>query len=275
MFETMIGTAEKTDADIVMCRFTHCCFKPFLPAGEYNLKNAGDFKAVYTDFFTFNIPWNKLFKSGVVTGRFDESLRIFEDGLFVLEALQNSGKAVVITDELYYYYDAGKDNSTDKVSLVNAFLSGKFWKSKEGYWFKFNAIKPMFDKLLKSGGHNDAMLKYARSFDMAFWELVKLLDSGCPLEACSLEMAEIFRQPNFVLSLRARGWSFKFPTKKRIDEFLALCAVEYKNNTNPNAGAIYPAVVKHFYDNLVWRENEFEESFWEDTLPFAEIPLAL
>lgn len=259
MLERMMQTSKKTNADIVVCQFEHCCFKQFLKPGTYNMKREKDFENFYLDFFSFNVPWNKLFKREVITEMYDENLKIFEDGLFVLQNLKNVKKLVVIGDVLHNYFEAGINE--DKKSLVNKFLESKFWKTQEGYWYKFNSIKPMFDKFLKEGNHNSKLLEYARSFDMAFWELIKLIHSGCLESICCIEFYNIFNEQNFINSIKSKGYKYDGTNIFKVKRFVLKCFDDYKNNTEKNVGVLYFKFVENF-SNLV-AEHKLAPSFME------------
>lgn len=268
MFEKMLEALQKTGSDIAVCRFTHSCFKAFLPAGIYDMQNKADFNKFYTDFFSFNVPWNKLYKRKVITENYDETLKIFEDGLFVLANLKNAGKIVLLDDAFYNYYNPAKDaGAKEATSAVNNFLKTKFWKTKDGYWYKFNNIKPMFDNLLKAGGHNDKVLEYARAFDMAFWELIKLMDSDCIEKICILEMISVLNQPNFIKSIKAapppqslvskgavdlkkvRG--YKGASRRSVYDFVSKCFKEYRLTPDAHIGALYDKFVELFYSTCL------------------------
>ena len=244
MFEKMLDVAQKTYADMVVCRFSHCCFKQFLKPGEYNLKNENDFIKFYMDFFTYNVPWNKLFKREVITSRYNENLKIFEDGLFVLENLKNIGKTIVLEDELYNYYNEGEN----KKSLVNTFLQGAFWENKVGYWYEFDKIKPMFDKLLKANGHHYRSLEYARSFDMAFWELIKIIDSKCSKDTCVSDMNCILNEKNFIDSVCIGGYDYEGLSLYEVKMFIEKCFREYEEKNYDNTGSLYFKIVEYFYE---------------------------
>ncbi len=58
--------------------------------------------------------WGKIFKSSIIKKiKFNEKIDIFEDGIFVLNTLQNS-KKVVLIDEYYYYYRMTENSSNSK-----------------------------------------------------------------------------------------------------------------------------------------------------------------
>lgn len=256
MLEKLRRTSLESDADVVVCRFTHSCFKQFLPAGEYNLKNKEDCAKFYGDFFTFNVPWNKLYKRKVITENFNESLKIFEDGLFVLTHFKNIQKVVVLEDELYKYTNAG---CAQNASLVNSFLKRKFWETQEGYWYVFNNTKHLFDEALKAQNLFSPEFEYARSFDMAFWELVKSIDSGCSEEICTLEMDGIFRQKNFLSSLKVRGYELPHTPVHLTKSFVKKCFSEFKLHSNTNlCGSLYLRYVDNFFETF------FSGSFQEN-----------
>lgn len=126
----MVNIIEKENADLVQCNFYYAREeklekrKHIIPKydirdnmeelqldilyKEYdekiNNKSAGAIRAV----------WGKLFKSSILENvRFNEKIDIFEDGIFILNVLQNVNKAVLI-DEYLYYYRITNDSSNIK-----------------------------------------------------------------------------------------------------------------------------------------------------------------
>jgi len=224
MFEHMLRTSKRTNADVVACRFKHDCFKQFLPAGTYHLKNKAECLKYYSDFFTYNVPWNKLYKREVITEFFDESVRVYEDGLFSLANFKNINKVVVIEDVFYNYFNAGADESA---SVVNAFLNTKFWETKEGYWFKFCALNNKFLRSLSTLFSDIEDFAYVRTFDMAFWELAKLIHAGLPEDLCALEMNAIFVDEEFKKSARFYGYKLEGLSQEKVKGFVKSCYKRY------------------------------------------------
>ena len=227
MFEKLLRKLKFTRADVVTCRFNHDCFRPLLPAGTYYLNKRNDCLKFYSDFFTYNVPWNKLYKRSVITENFDETIRIFEDGLFALANFKNIKKVVVTEEKLYNYFNAGADN---KASLVNNFLNNKFWETKEGYWFKFNALKPKFVSALRGLFADIEDFAHVRTFDMFFIELIKLIHERLPQDMCALEVQAIFNDPEFQKSTRYYDCDIRGITLNQINEFLRACYASYRYN---------------------------------------------
>mgnify|MGYP003302344908 CR=1 FL=1 len=60
--EISVKTLEEKAVDLVVYNFTHPCFEPYLKEGLYDLTDDNQLIAYYQDFFSMNLPWNKLFK---------------------------------------------------------------------------------------------------------------------------------------------------------------------------------------------------------------------
>lgn len=204
MFERLIDTFKATNADMVTFRFTHDCWKPFLPAGTYLLNDKKDGFKLYYDFFTFELPWNKMIKRAALNTFYNENIKIFEGSLYYLGNHKGIKKVAVIEDELYHYINSG---AVDKASCVNGFLKSKFWENKTGYWYKLHELWPLFNHLLEAIFGNARDFMHTRAFDMAFIEFVKLIDSRVPHDVLAMEMHNIFNEPAFIDATAMFGYT--------------------------------------------------------------------
>jgi len=201
MFEKTLKAAKDNDADMVVFRFTHDCWKMFLPKGIYDMGKRQDCLKLYSDFFTFELPWNKFIKRSVLTAFWDEGVKIFEGSLFYLDNTKIK-KVVVLEDELHNYYNAG---AADKASCVNEFLKSKFWEIKQGYWHRLYELDARFRQALKKLFTNIDDFMQVRTFDMAFIELLKLIHAEMPAEIIAKELNVIFNEPAFQKSVNYFG----------------------------------------------------------------------
>ena len=128
--ERMLEVIEKEDADIVQCNFyyanenEHIERKHIRPSYSIrNNMNELQLDILYREYDekkndcsvgAMRGVWGKIFKSSIIKKiTFNEEIDIFEDGIFVLNALQNS-KKVVLIDEYYYYYRMTENSSNSK-----------------------------------------------------------------------------------------------------------------------------------------------------------------
>lgn len=74
---------------------------------EYKFVNKVDFiKKVITDYDTLGYLWNKIFKLSIIKNnqiRFDETIRVREDELFVLQYAKYAD-TIILTDNVLYHY---------------------------------------------------------------------------------------------------------------------------------------------------------------------------
>ena len=72
--------------------------------GLYDLTDDNQLIAYYQDFFSMNLPWNKLFKREVITEPFPYGIAFAEDEIFNYANLKNVKSVYVLKDVLYNYY---------------------------------------------------------------------------------------------------------------------------------------------------------------------------
>ena len=116
--ERMLEVIENEDADIVQCNFYYANNRSNIERKHirpsYSIRNNMDELQLDTLYREYDEKknhksvgamrgvWGKIFKSNLIKKiRFNENIDVFEDGIFVLNALQNS-KKVVLIDEYYY-----------------------------------------------------------------------------------------------------------------------------------------------------------------------------
>ena len=135
--ERMLEVIENEDADIVQCNFYYANNRSNIERKHirpsYSIRNNMDELQLDTLYREYDEKknhksvgamrgvWGKIFKSNLIKKiRFNENIDVFEDGIFVLNALQNS-KKVVLIDEYYYYYwmTENSSNSKYKPSFTN------------------------------------------------------------------------------------------------------------------------------------------------------------
>lgn len=236
MFEKLIKTFKETKADMVTYRFKHDCWKAFLPKGAYRLHDYKQGFKLYSDFFTFELPWNKMIRRKSITKPFDENVGIYEGSLFYLDNQRGIKKVVVLDDEFINYNNATV--SGDNVSIVNEFLKSKFWENKTGYWYKFYELDARFRKALKAiyWMLNIDRFIQVRIFDLAFIELVKLIDAKVPAHIISKEMHNIFNETAFQASAKFFGHVMKNFDKEDCDKLVDNCIMFYNSFKAGEAG---------------------------------------
>jgi glycosyltransferase involved in cell wall biosynthesis len=258
MFEVTVKEIKKHNADMVIFKFNHTCWKAFLPAGVYRRDNRKDFMKLYSDFFSCELPWDKLIKKSCITSLYDPELKLYEGINFYLGISVN--KIAVVDDVLYNYYNAGADTSVDsakdgRISAVNEFLASRFWEEKTGYWYQLCGQDEKFRNLLKKHYAEVDDFMCVRYFDIAFIEFIKLLDMNIPYKIIAKEMQGIFNDPVFKKSAEYFGAKMSKLMLFQCEKFVKDCI---NINKLYNCGKIkdepYYEFVKLFFKSLT-RKN--------------------
>ena len=96
---------------------------------EYNFINKVNFiKKVINDVDTLGYLWNKVFKLSIIKDnqiKFDETIRVMEDGLFVLQYAKYADNIILTNNTLYHYRNnpnsvINEDNRMKHVSSLKA-----------------------------------------------------------------------------------------------------------------------------------------------------------
>ena len=130
MFTRLSEALEKADADIAICKEKKVIEKAD-GSYEYNFSKRWqdisqdtliDKTDLYNKVYIENgVVWNKLFRRAAIKEiRFDVNLHYGEDFIFLLDVLECTKNAVIVPDELYFYYVNRKGNvvsSIDERSL--------------------------------------------------------------------------------------------------------------------------------------------------------------
>lgn len=128
--EKMINIIKKENADMVQCNFFYARDEKFEKRKhikpEYDIRNNMEelqLDILYREYeeklYNKSVgairgAWGKIFKSSILKDiRFNEKIDIFEDGIYILNVLQNV-KKVVLIDEYLYYYRITNDSSNIK-----------------------------------------------------------------------------------------------------------------------------------------------------------------
>lgn len=128
--ERMLEVIEKENADIVQCNSYYANNNKYIERKHirpsYSIRNNMNelqLDILYREYDekkndcsvgAMRGVWGKIFKASIIKKiTFNEKIDIFEDGIFVLNALQNS-KKVVLMDEYYYYYRMTENSSNTK-----------------------------------------------------------------------------------------------------------------------------------------------------------------
>ena len=118
--EKMLKVLEKEHADIVQCNFYYTQdnenvmrkhIKPSYSVRENTeelqldiLYREYEEKKYCRSVGAIRGVWGKIFKTSIINNiKFNEEIDIFEDGIFILNVLQNVHKVVLIDEYLYYY----------------------------------------------------------------------------------------------------------------------------------------------------------------------------
>lgn len=264
VLERLVNTMHFYNTDIVSFNFTHPCFHQHLAEGLYDLTNEDHFMDYYQDFFVSMLPWNKLFKREILTNKYNPDLSFAEDEIFNLENLKNVKSVYVISDILHNYYC--QDTAAEKTSALNKTLAEeKFWETNTTIWYKGNNNVPYRKEIILKdySGLYDKMI-YVRSFDFLFWDLMFMCNSKVPPQHMLLELKRIFKEDNFINSLKAKevyGIKVKSFDDEKLDNMLLnfiersinVFGILKDNNLN---GKVYFAMLKIFgeifceFDNI-------------------------
>lgn len=207
MFETMVGTMEKTGADIVVCNHDHPCIMNYLGNALLDVTKKDDLLTYYQNTFAAHLPWNKLFKKEVITDKFNETIGFCEDGMFGLANMKNAKKIASVDKVLYHYYVAPPSDDPNELSCINKMAKAEdFWQTKNTFWYMRDALVPISLEILKK--HFDKKdiedFLYIRIFDFMIWEIIILGTLDVDEYGLTREMQNIFAEEDFHKSLRAK-----------------------------------------------------------------------
>lgn len=202
---------KKYNADVVIFNFTHPCFALGLHDGLLDLTNPRDFKTFYKDFFALSMPWNKLFKRNVLTGKYIEGVAFAEDELYNIDNLPNY-KRVYISTRVDYNYTCNSSTSAINQTLGDSDLL----KNQNTIWYKGNRNKPFRDKILSQNFPTRSRnLGDIRTFDYLMFDIEFMCFYDLPEEILAGEIKRVFAEPDFLLAVKRL---FKIQQKVFTDE---------------------------------------------------------
>ena len=225
--EISVKTLEEKAVDLVVYNFTHPCFEPYLKEGLYDLTDDNQLIAYYQDFFSMNLPWNKLFKREVITEPFPYGIAFAEDEIFNYANLKNVKSVYVLKDVLYNYY-CEKPQKGQRASAINSsFANGDFLASKNTLWYK-GLKNDSFRKEI--GDKNFPRLSYyfrhVRLFDFFFWNLEFMCNLEIEPAIMAKECLRLFREEEFKRTL-AEKEAFGLKLKTMTNEELSLSCLQF------------------------------------------------
>lgn len=190
----LVGLLNKYSVDAVAFNYKHVCFAMNLPEGLYDLEDPVDFMNYYKDFFSFALPWNKIFKRVCLTEPFDETIRFAEDELYNLDNLPNI-KRVYISNRLEYNYTCNSSTSA-----INQTLSDKdLLSSANTIWYKSNRNKSTRDVILQNRYPNKLKkLTDIRSFDYLIYDIEFMCYYDLPEEILASEVMRVCKETDFI-----------------------------------------------------------------------------
>ncbi len=231
-YSNMLKRLKEENADMCVCNFTHPCFEEHLKGGVYDLTDKNQFVTYYQDFFSYAMPWNKIFKRECLTEGYAVGIKFTEDELFNLDNLKNVKKVVVI-DEVYHNYYCAPYNPNAEASAVNSIYSeDKFWEKKHTIWhmgMKNNQHR--IDSINKFYGTLKEDMLYVRSFDFFFWDFLVMAKNCIAEEYISNVCKGIFEEKLFIDSIRDKeryGLILKDYNHKDIETFVKLAYFAFK-----------------------------------------------
>lgn len=204
MLEKMLHALLKSHSDMCVCSYFHPSLQNYAGDRVFDFSDNDEVLEYYQYAFATVVPWNKLYRKGVIKAMFNEELSFCEDEIFGLANLFNARKVVCISDKLYHYYVAPPQNG--KTSCIGKMLEGHFWESDDSIWFKradlLETSQQILDKRLAADEADD--FAYARIFDFMLWGLAIYCASGCSEDGTSAETARIMRDPRFKKSVEIK-----------------------------------------------------------------------
>lgn len=102
----LMAVAKKNDADIIISNYAYMNTKNNLMCGRISgaINENELIQRIFIDNSIGGFVWNKMFKRSILSNvKFDESIQICEDTLFVFEALKEAKKVFFVRDAVYFY----------------------------------------------------------------------------------------------------------------------------------------------------------------------------
>ncbi len=123
--QTLVNTAQKAEADIVICGFFYWVMRnktvvKNVPTCSYEGSGTEFLEKHFIDVFQkefFNPPWNKLIRRNILEQngiRFNEQFSICEDMAFSIQTLEKCNKIVILQEALYNYIYKEQGNLVHK-----------------------------------------------------------------------------------------------------------------------------------------------------------------
>ena len=122
MYEQMYQCLCETKAEACFCNIYYAKDDEVLSESELNFEKVNLKKIVMQTMFeknNQNFPvWNKLMKKECIeTIQFDETIKIYEDGLFNLECLDKIEKIAFVKEHFYYYVVSRKNSALHEFNI--------------------------------------------------------------------------------------------------------------------------------------------------------------
>ena len=102
----LMAAAKKNDADIIISNYAYMNTKNNLMCGRISgaINENELIQRIFIDNSIGGFVWNKMFKRSILSNvKFDETIQICEDTLFVFEALKEAKKVFFVRDAVYFY----------------------------------------------------------------------------------------------------------------------------------------------------------------------------
>ena len=248
----MMKRLKETNADMVVCRFTHPCFEQYINEGVYDLTNKKDFLTYIQDFFASSMPWNRITKRECITEEYIQGVKFTEDEIFNLYNLKNLKKVAVMDEVFHNYYCAPYNPYSSDVSAVNQQGANgvTLWKSAMNtYKYRMYAIENFYQDMKED-------LKFIRSFDFFFCDFLfqckNRISEDLIIENCKKNLNEKLLQASLKDKERF-GLKLKQYTEKDIVDFVKLAYYAFRDIKSYNKKlsiykVCYGIFGKFFYD---------------------------
>lgn len=203
MLSKMLNTLIGANADICSCAFTHPCLANYAGDRVFDFTDRKQLLEYYQHTFAGHVPWNKLYRKEVITHLFPKGVAFCEDGIFGATNMFGAKKAVTISDKLYNYYVAPKENAN---SCIDCLSKDKFWENGNSAWYARNALTPYVEKVFKEHLNKEECDEFlsVRAFDFLIWETVLYVCNGVPTYGIAEEVSRVIKEEAFLKAVKIK-----------------------------------------------------------------------
>lgn len=261
----MVEAILSTGSDGCACNFTgNPMFHSYLTDRTYDLTSEEGFLDFYQETFGIMVPWNKMYRRGVIRNIFDEEVAFNEDELFGLSQLLSMKKMATVSRVLYVYHipEPKEESASDTEAAQSGSCINQMgreegpWETKSSFWYKCRDLLPRRRAILNLAVKEGRMplsvpdmALHPRMLDMLFWEFSAYAFMGVPVKGLSKEVENVFSETEFQLAVAGQArfgvYASGFedgPEPEQIRRFAELCASAQKDILSRDATVDFPKV---------------------------------